>query len=201
MWIFIPEGVQRWKYSVCLLKVIEMDWQIVSIKAVHTLSLAHSCVLLPHLPVHMAHPQWSYFVILTYFVFMYMNILPTCFSVHHMHARKRHRIPWDWSSRHLWAPCVCWELCLNPLPGQSVLLTAEPSLQPLTLISQWKSFNCLEVFWAMGVFVCFCFGCHFNDKNVLRNNSTYVCLLLTPSSHNKSLHHSPCANPSKSVLC
>jgi hypothetical protein len=27
-------------------------------------------------------------------------------------------------------PCACWELKLGPLEDQSVLLTAEPSLQP-----------------------------------------------------------------------
>jgi hypothetical protein len=31
-------------------------------------------------------------------------------------------------------PCVCWELISGPSEEQSVLITAEPSLQPLNII-------------------------------------------------------------------
>jgi hypothetical protein len=32
-------------------------------------------------------------------------------------------------------PCVCWKLNLGPLEEQPVLLTAEPSLQPLRTLN------------------------------------------------------------------
>jgi hypothetical protein len=43
------------------------------------------------------------------------------------HTRRGH---WDGDE----PPCGCWELNLGPLEEQSVLLTAEPSLQPLVAI-------------------------------------------------------------------
>ena len=36
-------------------------------------------------------------------------------------------------------PCGCWELNQGPLEGQSVLLTAEPSLQPPSLLQLLSS--------------------------------------------------------------
>jgi hypothetical protein len=45
-------------------------------------------------------------------------------------ARRGRHIPWSWSYRHLGAAGHgCWHLNSDPLVVQSVLLTAEPSLQ------------------------------------------------------------------------
>jgi hypothetical protein len=35
-------------------------------------------------------------------------------------------------------PCGCWDLNSGPLEEQSVLLTAEPSHQPLSSVSFWR---------------------------------------------------------------
>jgi hypothetical protein len=43
------------------------------------------------------------------------------------HTRRGHQIPIIDSCE---TPCGCWELNSGPLEEQSVLLTAEPSLQP-----------------------------------------------------------------------
>jgi hypothetical protein len=45
--------------------------------------------------------------------FIYMNVLPACMSVPHLHivcseARRGYQIPWNWSYRWLWA--VTWGL-------------------------------------------------------------------------------------------
>jgi hypothetical protein len=42
-------------------------------------------------------------------------------------------------------PCGCWELNSEPLEEQSVLLTTEPSLQPLSLIFNFVLFAFLFV--------------------------------------------------------
>jgi hypothetical protein len=42
-------------------------------------------------------------------------------------------------------PCGCWELNLGPLEEQSVLLTAEPSLQPPYQFFFWDAMN-----WTQG---------------------------------------------------
>ena len=39
-------------------------------------------------------------------------------------------------------PCGCWELNPGPLEEQPVLLTTEPSLQPLSLVFLWYSWVC-----------------------------------------------------------
>ena len=44
----------------------------------------------------------------------------------HLHARKGRQIPLDGHE----PPCGCWELNSGPLEEHSVLLTAEPPLQP-----------------------------------------------------------------------
>jgi len=43
-------------------------------------------------------------------------------------------------------PCGCWELNSGPLEEQSVLLTAEPSLQPLYTLFFRKPLTSLEVY-------------------------------------------------------
>lgn len=60
--------------------------------------------------------------------------MPTWVYRYHMHAgasrgcHRGYRISWVWSSRQLWAAChECWELNLDPLQEQLVLLTSEPS--------------------------------------------------------------------------
>lgn len=68
------------------------------------------------------------------FYFMCTSALPACVSVHNMdilpsEARIGFRLPWESSCRQCEPPCRCWELNLGPLEGQSVLWTAEPSLQ------------------------------------------------------------------------
>ena len=58
-------------------------------------------------------------------------------------------------------PCGCWDLNLGSLEEQSVLLTAEPSLQPRNVLEMY-------VFYAwMGFFVLVSFG------NLL---SLHVCI-------------------------
>lgn len=53
-----------------------------------------------------------------------------------MEARKGYQIPWRWSipdgGELLWG---CWKSDLGPLDEQGVLLTAEPSFQPMNLQS------------------------------------------------------------------
>lgn len=50
-----------------------------------------------------------------------------------MQARRGHQMPWNWSSRRLWAVVRCWEPNLGPLEEQPVPLIAEPSFQPQSL--------------------------------------------------------------------
>jgi hypothetical protein len=46
-------------------------------------------------------------------------------------------------------PCGCWELNSGLLEEQSVLLTAEPSLQSLNLMFKDGSFNYLNLFLSL----------------------------------------------------
>ena len=55
-------------------------------------------------------------------------------------ARRGYQINWGWSYRQLSHQCRCWERNPVPLEDQPVLLTTEPSLQPLILISNFPSF-------------------------------------------------------------
>jgi hypothetical protein len=48
-------------------------------------------------------------------------------------ARKEHRISWNWSYRLLLVTMWVLETKASPLVEQPVLLTAEPSLQPLLI--------------------------------------------------------------------
>lgn len=55
-------------------------------------------------------------------------------------SSRRRQIPWSGSERQLWAPpCGWWGVNLSPLGEPQVLLTIEPSLQPLLCISQMSS--------------------------------------------------------------
>jgi hypothetical protein len=57
------------------------------------------------------------------------------------------------------APCGCWELNSGPLEEQSVLLTAEPSLQP----NDANSFFCFLFLFVFVLVFCL-FVCLFGDK-------------------------------------
>ena len=59
---------------------------------------------------------------------MCMGVLPACVSV------RGCQIPGTGGRDSCELPCWCWELNLDPLEEQSVLLTAEPSFQHQNLI-------------------------------------------------------------------
>ena len=65
-----------------------------------------------------------------------MGILPNSISAQHIcgvhtEVSREHQIPWTWITDGCESPCGCWDLNPGPLEEQPVLLTAEPSLQPL----------------------------------------------------------------------
>lgn len=69
--------------------------------------------------------------------FMYIAVLPAYTYVSGCEKS------WNWSNS-CEQPCGCWELRLGPLEKQSVIITAEPSLQP-SKSSSFKS-NCFIVY-------------------------------------------------------
>jgi hypothetical protein len=76
---------------------------------------------LPSMWHHNQHP-----VKIIYLFIMYMSILSLSSDTHQKRAS-------DPVTDGCEPPCGCWELDSGPLEEQSVLLTAEPSLQPKVL--------------------------------------------------------------------
>lgn len=83
--------------------------------------------------------NWHLFLFFNNEIYICMGVLLLYMSVPHLllvllEARPGHWIPWKWSYRQLrqlWA--TMWELNPGCLEEKSVLLTAEPTLQPLQL--------------------------------------------------------------------
>ena len=61
------------------------------------------------------------------FIYCYMSVHCSCLLTHQKRAS-------DLITDGCEPPCGCWDLNSGPLEDQSVLLLAEPSLQPLTWI-------------------------------------------------------------------
>lgn len=78
-------------------------------------------------------------VIWKYFNYTCMDVWPSCMSVYHMCTWFLHRLEEAIRSPEARAidGCrpsdACWGLNTSPLAGQSIPLTAEPSLYPLEL--------------------------------------------------------------------
>jgi hypothetical protein len=66
-----------------------------------------------------------------FFFLIYLFIL--CVGVHHSCLQTHQKRASDPITDGCEPPCGCWELNSGPLEEQSVLLTAEPSLQPESL--------------------------------------------------------------------
>lgn len=76
-------------------------------------------------------------VLCCFYMFVCLFICIWMFSLHAclipIKNKREHQMPWDWSSRQLWAVTWCWELNLGPWEENPVFLTTEPYLQLL----QW----------------------------------------------------------------
>ena len=86
-----------------------------------------------------------------------------------------------WSHyRWLWAsPCGCWELNSGPLEEQSVLLTIEPSLQPLSLIHLLTMYTefCLHAYTVKSHYIDGCeppCGCQELNSGLLEEQSALL---------------------------
>lgn len=76
------------------------------------------------------------FWVFLFFCFFGVFCLHVCVCVCRMYLmpRKGSCNPWNWSYRQSWAACSFWESNPAPLEEQPMLLSMEPSLQPVWLI-------------------------------------------------------------------
>jgi hypothetical protein len=70
-----------------------------------------------------------------------------------LEVRRGWQVPWNWNYRWLWATSGYWNLNPDPVEKHQVLLTAEPSLQPLLLGFLCFTSVCVCVVCMVGVYV------------------------------------------------
>jgi hypothetical protein len=79
------------------------------------------------------HPIiWMFLVRILFYLVFFLKILFIIYLLFHCHCLQTHqKRPSDPITDGCEPPCGCWDLNSGPLEEQSVLLTTEPSLQPL----------------------------------------------------------------------
>ena len=96
------------------------------------LRLTGEIVCQPHEPNSLNYSFGSHFFLFCFICFACTYICTICI-IYFQRPKRGHRIPWKWSTGVCKPPRSCWELNPGPLKEQPVLLTTEPSLQPLII--------------------------------------------------------------------